>query len=43
MGGKGSKPKPEDVEQLPRLYPEENYTIKTRSPMPGRAFPVLKL
>jgi len=33
MGGVPSK-KQVDVESLPRIYPEEDYVIRTRSPMP---------
>ena len=34
MGGVPSK-KQVDVESLPRIYPETDYVIRTRSPMPG--------
>jgi hypothetical protein len=38
MGHKGSKYKSEDVDKLGRLYPEPDYVIKTRPPMPGKHF-----
>lgn len=35
MGGVPSK-KQVNVDELERLYPEPDYVIRTRSPMPGK-------
>jgi len=35
MGAGASRRKQEDAEKLPRLYPEPDYVVKTRAPMPS--------
>ncbi len=40
MGGVPSKTKKQiDIESLPKVEPEPDYVVKTRSPMPGTLKP----